>query len=135
MAGETPDTEGKEDTAVNSNNNNNNSSSSDLKRVGRGRGADTAGDKTSSQVAIALGLLGGLVALLMKSAARAPASAGIGAADPSLHRGMHGLQQEYDLVVVGAGLSGEQIAGVVQQCNGGLGFGSRAGVTYMDNLI
>ena len=117
MAGETPDTEGKEDTAVNSNNNNNSSSSSDLKSVGRGRGrgADTAGDKTSSQVAIALGLLGGLVALLMKSAARAPASAGIGAADPSLHRGMHGLQQEYDLVVVGAGLSGEQIAGVVQQ--------------------
>ena len=114
MAGETPDTEGKEDTAVNSNNNNN-SSSSDLKSVGRGRGADTAGDKTSSQVAIALGLLGGLVALLMKSAARAPASAGIGAADPSLHRGMHGLQQEYDLVVVGAGLSGEQIAGAVQQ--------------------
>ena len=111
MAGESPDREGTEDTAVNSNNNNNNnnnnnSSSSDLKRVGRGRGADTAGDKTSSQVAIALGLLGGLVALLMKSAARAPASAGIGAADPSLHRGMHGLQQEYDLVVVGAGLSG-----------------------------
>ena len=106
MAGESPDREGTEDTAVNSNNNNNNNNSSDLKRVGRGRGADTAGDKTSSQVAIALGLLGGLVALLMKSAARAPASAGIGAADPSLHRGMHGLQQEYDLVVVGAGLSG-----------------------------
>ena len=119
MAGESPDREGTEDTAVNSNNNNNNNSS-DLKRVGRGRGADTAGDKTSSQVAIALGLLGGLVALLMKSAARAPASAGIGAADPSLHRGMHGLQQEYDLVVVGAGLSGVIIPSTQGLSNNGV---------------
>ena len=120
MAGESPDREGTEDSAVNSNNNNNNNSSSDLKRVGRGRGADTAGDKTSSQVAIALGLLGGLVALLMKSAARAPASAGIGAADPSLHRGMHGLQQEYDLVVVGAGLSGVIIPSTQGLSNNGV---------------
>ena len=26
--------------------------------------------------------------------------------DPSLYRGMHGLKDEYDLIVVGAGLSG-----------------------------
>ena len=30
--------------------------------------------------------------------------------DPSLYRGVHGLEEEYDLVVVGAGLSGAVIA-------------------------
>ena len=56
------------------------------------------------------GLLGGVVALLMKSNVGARTSSVIGSRDPSLYRGVHGLKEEYDLIVVGAGLSGAVIA-------------------------
>jgi len=64
----------------------------------------------NAQTAIVLGLLGGVVALLMKSNVGARTSSVIGSRDPSLYRGVHGLKDEYDLIVVGAGLSGAVIA-------------------------
>jgi len=68
-------------------------------------------DKSSSQLtATAIGLIGGLVALLIKSSLKPPTLSVIGARDQSLYRGMHGLKDEYDLIVVGSGLSGAVIA-------------------------
>jgi len=64
----------------------------------------------NAQTAIVLGLLGGLAALLMKSSILTKSGAVIGSRDPSLYRGVHGLEEEYDLIVVGAGLSGAVIA-------------------------
>jgi len=57
-----------------------------------------------------LGLLGGLAALVMKSSILNKSGAVIESRDPSLYRGVHGLEAEYDLIVVGAGLSGAVIA-------------------------
>ena len=65
-------------------------------------------DKGSGpQTAIVLGLIGGIIALLLKNNMK-PTSTNtvIKSRDPSLNRGMHGLKDEYDLIVVGAGLSG-----------------------------
>ena len=73
------------------------------------------------------GLLGGIVALVMKSNITntktvigtvlltyilqfLQCSLTTGPRDPELYRGVHGLREEYDLVVVGAGLSGAVIA-------------------------
>jgi len=64
----------------------------------------------NAQTAIVLGLLGGLAALVMKSSILNKSSTVIESGDRSLYRGVHGLEEEYDLIVVGAGLSGAVIA-------------------------
>ena len=85
-----------------SNNNNDDS----IKKIQQNKSSDQ--DKGSGpQTAIILGLIGGIIALLLKNNMK-PTSTDtvIKSRDPSLYRGMHGLKEEYDLIVVGAGLSG-----------------------------
>ena len=89
----------KEENSVNNNNNNN---AFDKKRREKSDGDSHRGN----QNAIILGLIGGIVALLIKSY-RPSNSVMIESNDPSLYRGMHGLKSEYDLIVVGSGLSGK----------------------------
>ena len=55
-----------------------------------------------------LGLIGGLIALVIKTLQSDKFV--IGSTDTSLYREMNGLRDEYDLVIVGAGLSGAVIA-------------------------
>merc|ERR1712179_720044 len=58
---------------------------------------------SDSRTAVLLGIIGSLIALLLKKL-----DSGVDvmrSSDPSLYRGMHGLSAEYDLVIVGAGLS------------------------------
>eukprot|EP00091_Calanus_sinicus_P014017 TRINITY_DN3131_c0_g1_i1.p1 TRINITY_DN3131_c0_g1~~TRINITY_DN3131_c0_g1_i1.p1 ORF type:complete len:247 (+),score=57.37 TRINITY_DN3131_c0_g1_i1:99-839(+) len=62
----------------------------------------------SQQTALVVGLIGGLIALVIKTMQSDKLV--IGSTDTSLYRGMHGLSDEYDLVIVGAGLSGAVIA-------------------------
>merc|ERR1719209_1425676 len=63
----------------------------------------------SPTTAIVVGLVAGLVAWTGKGW-KEESKGRIGAKDPSLYRGLHGLKEEYDLVIVGAGLSGAVVA-------------------------
>jgi len=67
-----------------------------------------ASDGGSQRTALVIGLIGGVIALVIKTLQSDKLV--IGASDTSLHRGMNGLRAEYDLVIVGAGLSGAVIA-------------------------
>ena len=95
--------------------NNNNDTSESLKKIKENKSDEDK--KSGAQNAIVLGLIGGLIALLLKNSVKhSTNSSVIGARDPSLYRGMHGLRDEYDLIVVGAGLSGrdqENISGQI----------------------
>ena len=62
----------------------------------------------SQQTALVLGLILGLIALVIKTLQSDKLV--IGSTDTSLYREMNGLRDEYDLVIVGAGLSGAVIA-------------------------
>ena len=66
-----------------------------------GHASDAVG---SQRTALILGLIGGVIALVIKTLQSDKLL--IGARDTSLFRGMNGLKDEYDLVIVGAGLSG-----------------------------
>lgn len=91
------------------NTNNNNDTSESIKKIKENKSDEDK--KSGAQTAIVLGLIGGLIALLLKNSVKhSTNSSVIGARDPSLYRGMHGLRDEYDLIVVGAGLSGAVIA-------------------------
>jgi len=61
-----------------------------------------------SRTAVVLGIIGSLIALLLKRLVSEEVV--MRSSDPSLYRGVHGLSAEYDLVIVGAGLSGAVIA-------------------------
>jgi len=63
---------------------------------------------SDSRTAVLLGIIGSLIALLLKKLDSGDVV--MKSSDPSLYRGMHGLSDEYDLVIVGAGLSGAVIA-------------------------
>ena len=96
--------------------NNNNDTSENIKKIKENKSDEDK--KSGAQTAIVLGLIGGLIALLLKNSVKQSStnSSVIGARDPSLYRGMHGLRDEYDLIVVGAGLSGrdqENISGII----------------------
>ena len=60
------------------------------------------------QTALVVDLIGGIIALVIKTLLSDKLV--IGSTDTSLYRGMNGLRDEYDLVIVGAGLSGAVIA-------------------------
>ena len=61
-----------------------------------------------SRTAVLLGIIGSLIALLLKRLVSEEVM--MRSSDPPLYRGVHGLSAEYDLVIVGAGLSGAVIA-------------------------
>jgi len=103
--GKTKDSLGSSENTDPLNNNNNNLNNEKERR------RKTDEDKSFSQLsAITIGLIGGIVALIIKSSLKQPTLSVIGARDPTLYRGMHGLNDEYDLIVVGSGLSGAVIA-------------------------
>jgi len=69
---------------------------------------DRTSEVRSHRTAVILGILGATVALVIKRLQSEQLV--IGATDHSLYREMHGLSDSYDLVIVGAGLSGAVIA-------------------------
>jgi len=69
---------------------------------------DPVGQSGQQVTGIVLGLVGGLVALVIRTMQSEQTV--IGPTHHSLYRGMNGLDESYDLVVVGAGLSGAVIA-------------------------
>ena len=102
--GKTKDSLGSSENTDPLNNNNNNLNNEKERR------RKTDEDKSFSQLsAITIGLIGGIVALIIKSSLKQPTLSVIGARDPTLYRGMHGLKDEYDLIVVGSGLSGNNL--------------------------
>jgi hypothetical protein len=80
-----------------------------------GRSSDVGTQRT----ALVLGLIGAVIALVIKTLQSDKLV--IGARDTSFYRGMNGLKDEYDLVIVGAGLSGSVIA---ERANSQLGLSS-----------
>lgn len=77
------------------------------------------GPKISNSTALVVGLLAGLVAWQVKGWQTTKVN--VSSKDPSLFRELHGLQAQYDLVIVGAGLSGAVIA---EQASSRLGLSS-----------
>ena len=78
----------------------------DRQRLSDSRHSDSrVGD---SRTAVLLGIIGSLIALLLKRLVSEEVV--MRSSDPSLYRGVHGPSAEYDLVIVGAGLSGAVIA-------------------------
>ena len=80
------------------------------KNNNKSEGGGSAGPGWSPQSGLLLGLLGGLVALVLRAAWPSTPQHRLTAHSTALYRGLHGLEPEYDLVVVGAGLSGAVIA-------------------------
>merc|ERR1719193_2414646 len=103
-------------------NNNNNNNNKDEEEEGEEEMKSTRpGSKmVSPTAAIVVGLVAGLVAWTAKGW-KEESKGRIGPKDPSLFWGLHGLKEEYDLVIVGAGLSGAVVA---EQASSRLGLSS-----------
>ena len=85
----------------------NNNNEDSIKKLEQNK-SDKKDKGSGPGTAIVLGLIGGIIALLLKNNMKPTSTQPvIKSRDPSLYRGMHGLKDEYDLIVVGAGLSGE----------------------------
>jgi len=103
-----------------SNNNNNNNKDEEEEGEEEMKSTRPGSKMVSPTAAIVVGLVAGLVAWTAKGW-KEESKGRIGPKDPSLFRGLHGLKEEYDLVIVGAGLSGAVVA---EQASSRLGLSS-----------